>query len=57
LSVKQAIQERRAYRSLEPVEITETIGPLLSESQVEREKQRPERLPLGEFAYVNAFRG
>ncbi len=36
---------------------SETIGPLLSESQAEREKQRPERLPLEEFAYVNVFQG
>jgi nitroreductase len=36
---------------------SETIGSLLSESQVEREKQRPARLPLEEFAYVNVFQG
>lgn len=34
---------------------SETIGPLLSEKQAETEKQRPERLPPGEFAYVNVF--
>ena len=34
---------------------SETIGPLLSEKQVEREKKRPERLPLEEFAYMNHF--
>jgi len=33
----------------------ETIGPLLTEKQAETEKQRPERLPLEGFAYVNAF--
>ena len=35
---------------------SETIGPLLTEKQVEAEKKRPERLPLEEFAYVNAVR-
>ncbi len=35
---------------------SDTIGPLLSEKQAEREMTRPERLPLEEFAYVNAFR-
>ncbi len=34
---------------------SEAIGPLLSEKQVESEKNRPERLPLEEFAYVNGF--
>jgi nitroreductase len=34
---------------------SETISPLLSEKQVEREKKRPERLPLEEFAYMNHF--
>jgi len=29
--------------------------PLLSEAQVERERKRPERLPLEEFAYMNRF--
>lgn len=38
-------------------EHSEAIGPLLTERQVESEKERPERLPLEEFAYVNAFRG
>jgi len=38
-------------------EHSEAIGPLLTEKQVESEKERPERLPLEEFAYVNAFRG
>jgi nitroreductase len=33
---------------------SDAIGPLLSEKQAEREKQRPERLPLEEFAFVNA---
>jgi nitroreductase len=35
---------------------SETIGPLLTEKQAETEKERPERLPLEEFAYVNVFR-
>jgi nitroreductase len=34
---------------------SETISPLLSEKQVERELKRPERLPLEEFAYTNRF--
>lgn len=38
-------------------EHSEAIGPLLSEKQVESEKERPERLSLEEFAYVNGFRG
>ena len=33
---------------------SEFTSPLLSEKQVESEKVRPERLPLGEFAYVDA---
>jgi nitroreductase len=33
----------------------ETISPRLSEKQVESEKNRPERLPLEEFAYTNGF--
>ncbi len=32
-----------------------TIGPLLSEQQAEKEKKRPERLPVEKFAYVNGF--
>ena len=36
---------------------SETISPLLSEKQVESEEERPERLPLEEFAYVNGFKG
>jgi len=36
---------------------SETISPLLSEQQVEREKKRPERLPLEQFAYMNRFTG
>ncbi len=32
---------------------SETISPLLSEKQVEREKKRPERVFLEEFAYMN----
>jgi nitroreductase len=34
---------------------SEIISPLLSEKQVERERKRPERLPLEEFAYMNRF--
>jgi nitroreductase len=34
---------------------SESISPLLSEKQAEREKKRPERLPLGEFAFMNRF--
>ena len=34
---------------------SETISPLLSEKQVERERKRPERLHLEEFAYMNRF--
>jgi len=37
-------------------EHSKAIGPLLSEKQVESEKERPERLPLEEFAYVDAVR-
>jgi nitroreductase len=33
-----------------------TIGPLLTEKQAEAEKERPERLPLEKFAYMNTFR-
>ena len=36
---------------------SETMGPLLTEKQVESEKERPERLSLEEFAYVNGFKG
>jgi len=35
----------------------ETIGPLLSDKQVGWEKERPERLPVEEFARVNRFGG
>lgn len=35
---------------------SETIGPLLSEKQVESEKERPGRLSLEEFAYVNGVK-
>jgi nitroreductase len=35
---------------------SDTIGPLLSEKQAESEKERPERLPLEEFAFVNVMR-
>jgi nitroreductase len=34
---------------------SKTMGPLLTEKQAEREKNRPERLPLEEFAYLNRF--
>jgi nitroreductase len=34
---------------------SETISPLLSEKQAERERKRPERLPLEGFAYMNRF--
>ncbi len=33
----------------------DTIGPLLSDKQVDWEMNRPERLPLEEFAYVNSL--
>jgi len=32
-----------------------TIGPLLTEKQVEWERERPQRLPLEKFAYMNSF--
>ena len=32
-----------------------TISPVLSEKQIETEKERPERLPLGKFAFKNYF--
>ena len=35
---------------------SETISSLLSEKQVESEKERPERLSLEEFAYVNGVK-
>jgi nitroreductase len=34
---------------------SETIGPELSEKQIEWEKKRPERLPLEKFAYRNGY--
>ncbi len=34
---------------------TASISPLLSEQQAEREAERPERLPVEKFAYVNSF--
>ncbi|MBN2324517.1 MAG: nitroreductase family protein [Spirochaetes bacterium] len=34
---------------------SETIGPDLSEKQIEWEKKRPERLPLEKFAYRNGY--
>ncbi len=34
---------------------SETIGPELSEKQIEWEKKRPERLPLDKFAYHNEY--
>lgn len=36
---------------------SEEISPLLSASQAERERNRPERLPLEEFAYMNRYVG
>ena len=36
-------------------EHSETLGPLLTEKQAESEKQRPERLPLEEFAFINVM--
>ena len=33
----------------------QTISPVLSEKQLETEKKRPERLPLGKFAFKNHF--
>ncbi len=61
--VQEAINERRAYLSLDPVEINEELvkklaesadrsNPVLSEKQVEAEKTRPERLPIEEFAQI-----
>lgn len=35
----------------------ETPSPLLSEEEVQAEEERPERLPLEEFAYVNHYTG
>ena len=35
---------------------SETMGPLLMEQQLEAEKERPERLALEKFAYMNAVR-
>jgi hypothetical protein len=34
---------------------SEKISPVLSEKQVEWEKERPERLPLEKFAHFNRF--
>ena len=34
---------------------SEEMNPLMTEDQVEREKQRPERKPLEEFAYRNRY--
>jgi nitroreductase len=34
---------------------SETIGPLLTEKQAESEKERPERLPLEKFAFINVM--
>jgi len=36
---------------------SEEISPLLSASQAERERNRPERLPLQEFGYMNRYVG
>lgn len=35
---------------------SEAISPALSESQVEAEKTRPERMPFEKFAYIDKFR-
>ena len=35
---------------------SDTISPLLSEKQVQAEKQRPERMPFGQFVYMNRFK-
>lgn len=34
---------------------TDVISPLLSEKQVAQEKQRPPRLPLGQFVHLNKY--
>jgi len=31
------------------------ISPILSDKQVEAEKKRPERIPLGKFVYINMY--
>jgi len=36
---------------------SEAISPVLSPDQVEREKKRPERLPLEKFAFKNVYGG
>lgn len=36
---------------------SESTSPVLSEKQVEAEKRRPERLPLGEFVHFNRYQG
>lgn len=35
---------------------SETISPVLSDKQVEAEKNRPERLALEKFVYINSFK-
>jgi nitroreductase len=35
---------------------SDTISPVLSEKQIEAEKKRPERLPIGKFMYLNVYR-
>jgi nitroreductase len=35
----------------------DTIKPVLSQKQVEAEKQRPQRLPLNQFIYLNTYEG
>lgn len=49
MDVKDAIKERRAYRSLEPIVITQDmINELAASAQ-------PARLPIDEFVYLNKF--
>ena len=35
---------------------SETISPVLSDKQVEAEKNRPERIALQKFVYINSFK-
>lgn len=51
MHVIQAIQERRAFRSLAPVKITKE----LVEEQLQKEKKRPGRKALEEFLYIDRF--
>jgi len=38
-------------------ELSETISPILSEGQVQKERMRPERISFEEFVYFNSFKG